>query len=194
MTNLTDPNEVRLTGENSFIRLFDGPDGPMLTRVSHWRVLHSPVGRGHALFVKSDLIDRQVRAYSDNIALARWLQEEIEPTLFPEFANQSLPVISAVFSRYGDTLTYWNEAVETEEDTILLNWYDFMQPFMLTAAPGMTKGRPHGIYSCFVPARRAQISLNGDYAAGQVQFEQRGDWQSSTAVLAWSETWVLPKA
>ena len=34
MTNLTDPNEVRLTGENSFIRLFDGEDGPMLTRVS----------------------------------------------------------------------------------------------------------------------------------------------------------------
>jgi hypothetical protein len=193
MTNLTDPNEVRLTGENSFIRLFDGEDGPMLTRASHWRVLHSPGGRGHALFVKSDLIDNQVRAYADNIALARWLQEEIETTLYPEFADQSLPVISAVFSRYGDTFTYWTEAIETDEDTILLNWHDFMPPFMLTAAPGLSEKRPHGIYSCFVPARRAQISLNGVYAGGEVHFEQRGDWESSTAVLAWSETWVLPK-
>jgi hypothetical protein len=40
----TDPNQVRLTGENSFIRLFDTQDGPQLTHVSHWRILYSPAG------------------------------------------------------------------------------------------------------------------------------------------------------
>lgn len=41
MVNPTDPNEVRLTGENSFIRLQDTEDGPQHTRASHWRVLWS---------------------------------------------------------------------------------------------------------------------------------------------------------
>ena len=44
----TDPNQVRLTGENSFIRLLEAADGPQLTRVSHWRILFSPAGAGHA--------------------------------------------------------------------------------------------------------------------------------------------------
>jgi hypothetical protein len=45
----TDPNQVRLTGENSFIRLLEAADGKQLTRVSHWRILYSPAGPGHVL-------------------------------------------------------------------------------------------------------------------------------------------------
>ena len=37
----TDPNQVRLTGENSFIRLQLEENGPQMTRVSHWRILYS---------------------------------------------------------------------------------------------------------------------------------------------------------
>ena len=69
-TNPTDPNQVRMTGENSFIRLQLEPGGPQITRISHWRVLYSPVGPGHALFLKSDVVDDEVLVYADNIALA----------------------------------------------------------------------------------------------------------------------------
>ena len=96
--NPVDPNSIRLTGENSFIRLVEGEE--QTTRASHWRVLYSPSGAGHVLFLKSDLVDG-VRVYADNIALARWLQEEIESLLFPEFADQSLQVLDAEFSREG---------------------------------------------------------------------------------------------
>ena len=96
--NPVDPNSIRLTGENSFIRLVEGDE--QTTRSSHWRVLYSPGGAGHVLFLKSHLVDG-VRVYADNIALARWLQEEIESLLFPEFADQSLQVIEAEFSRKG---------------------------------------------------------------------------------------------
>ena len=47
-----------------------------------------------------------VRIYTDNIAMTRWLQEEIESLLFPPFASQELPVIEAEFSRKGDTRTF----------------------------------------------------------------------------------------
>lgn len=191
-TNPTDPNQVRLTGENSFIRLLRQQGGPQTTRVSHWRVLLSPGGPGHALFIKSDVTDDEVRLYSDNIALARWLQEEIESLLFPEFADQSVPVIEAAFSKSGDGRSFWTETVESDEDTILLTWYDFLEPFMLVVPAGSAPGRPHGVYSCFVPARKAQITVNGDVAEGQVIQETRGNKKSSTACLAWSETWVRP--
>ncbi len=191
-TNPTDPNSVRMTGENSFIRLSAEQGGTLTTRVSHWRVLLSPAGTGHVLYLKSDVVDDEVMVYSDNIALARWLQEEIESMLFPEFADQSIPVIEAEFSRSGDTNSFWTESVESDGDTISLTWYDFGEPFMLVAPSGTTPGRAHGVYSCFVPARRAQITINGEVAQGNVFPETRGDKVSSTACLAWSETWVRP--
>ena len=89
-TNPTDPNKIRLTGENSFIRLSDPSSNQETTRASHWRVLWSPEGTGHGLFMQTDVLDDEVRIYSDNIALARWLQDEIESLLYPAFADQSL--------------------------------------------------------------------------------------------------------
>ena len=179
-----------LTGENSFIRLAHEEGGAQTTRISHWRILYSPAGPGHVLFFKSDLVNGEVRIYSDNIAMTRWLQATIESQLFPEFADLDLPVMQAEFDKTGDTNSFWTESVESDEDIIALTWYDFVQPFMLVAPVGTTPGRNIGVYSCFVPARRAQITFNGEIAQGNVYQETRGDKESSTACLAWSETWV----
>ena len=192
MVSPTDPNQVRMTGENSFIRLQQEENGPQTTRASHWRVLLSPGGPGHVLFLKSDATTDQVRIYADNIAVARWLQEEIESLLFPEFADESIPVVDALFSKTGDAMTFWTETVEADDETLSLTWYDFGEPFVLRSEAGSVPGRPHGVYSCFVPARRAQLTLNGVVASGRPFPEQRGDKTSSTACLAWSETWVRP--
>ena len=192
MVSPTDPNKVVLTGENSFIRLHDGDGGPQITRSSHWRILLSPAGPGHVLYLKSDLTNDEVRIYSDNIALARWLQGEIETHLFPDFADDSVPVTDAIFSHSGDHRSFWTETVESEEESIALSWYDFEEPYMLTVAAGTAAGRPHGVYSCFIPARKAQMTLNGIVAQGVTLPEMRGDKQSSSSCLAWSETWVKP--
>ena len=143
------------------------------------------------LFLKSDLIDDEVRIYSDNIAMTRWLQGEIESMLFEEFADESIPVIEAEFTKSGDGRSFWTEKVESDEEIVLLTWYDFVEPFMLVS-PAVAGGRTHGVYSCFIPAMRAQITVNGDAAEGDVVKQMRGDKQSSTACLAWSETWVRP--
>lgn len=186
----TDPNQVRLTGENSFIRLAHTADGPQTTRTSHWRVLWSPAGRGQVLFVRSEITDNMVRIYADNVALARWLQEEIESMLFPAFADQNLPVIEAAFEKTGDGQAFWTEMVDTDEESIRLTWYDFGEPFELTVAAGTGAFPHHGVYSCFIPARRAQFSMNGRVAAGRPFPQDRDGRAGSTACLAWSETWV----
>ena len=66
-TSPVDPNRVLLTGENSFLWLAQEDAGPHLTRVSHWRVLLSPAGPGHVLFLKSDVVGNEVLVYSDNM-------------------------------------------------------------------------------------------------------------------------------
>ncbi|MBI1832405.1 MAG: hypothetical protein HYR84_13260 [Planctomycetes bacterium] len=35
-------------------------------RTSHWRVLWSPVGQGHVLFIESPLAGKTPRIYADN--------------------------------------------------------------------------------------------------------------------------------
>ena len=140
MASPVDPNGVLMTGENSFIRLSHDGGTTLASRFSHWRVLWCAAGSGHALFAQSDLTDGKVRIYSDNPAVARWLQKSIESLLFPAFADTSIPVIT------------------------------------------------------FFPARSAQVELNGRFATGQVWAEKRGDRDSSSACLAWSETWVKPRA
>jgi hypothetical protein len=192
MTPPVDPNDVLMTGENSFIRL--SPDGgkTLSDRFSHWRVLWCPDGAGHALFMQSTLIDGQVRVYSDNPAVARWLQKTIEAVLYPQFADTSLPVARAQFLRAGSPPGTATETVTAGTDRIVMSWSDTIAPFVLNAPPGFMN-RPIGVFSTFFPARAARVELNGQSPAGHVWPEMRGDRQSSSACLAWSETWVKPR-
>jgi hypothetical protein len=187
-----DPNTVLMTGENSFIRLSRDGGQNMSDRLSHWRVLWCPAGPGHALFVQSELTDGQPRIYSDNVAVARWLQTTIETLLYPTFADTQIPVLDAAFDRDGDPRSAATETVVTASDTLTLTWYDFVEPFVLNAPPGFAN-RPLGVFSTFFPARSAQVELNGRFPTGRPWLEMRGDRQSSSACLAWSETWVKPR-
>ena len=192
MAQPVDPNDVLMTGENSFIRLSADGGKTHTSRVSHWRVLWCPAGAGHAMFLQSPLIDNRVQIYSDNIAVARWLQRTIETLLYPPFADVALPVFAAHFERSGDTQSAAVETVDSAIDSIVLTWHDYIEPFVLTMAPGMGN-RPIGVYSTFFPAKSAQIEMNGQFAPHATWLEMRGDRQSSSACLALSETWVKPR-
>lgn len=187
-----DPNAVLMTGENSFIRLSSDGGTTLTDRASHWRVLWCPAGGGHALFLQSTLTGGQVKIYSDNIAVARWLQTSIEKLLFPAFADTSVPVIAARFDRHGGPWSTATETVTATDARVTMSWYDCIEPFVLNAPPGFND-RPIGVFSTFFPARAAQLEVNGKVAPGQVWPEMRGDRQGSSATLAWSETWVKPR-
>ena len=193
MVNAADPNEVRLTGEHSFIGLALEENGDVLSHASHWRVILSPAGPGHVLFFKSELTDDELRVYSDNIALARWLQENIERTMRPEYGNTGIPVIDADFSQTGDVRSFWTKNMDSETDAISLTWYDFGEPYAVNISGGSMPGQPHGIYSCLVAARKAQVTLNGEAARGRPFPREQFGVTGSTSTLAFSETWVLPR-
>ena len=193
---LVDPHDPVMTGENSFIRLSSDGGKTVIDRTSHWRVLWSPAGQGHVLFIDTPLLlegaTSRPRIYSDTAGVARFLQRTIEVLLWKEFADESLPIIDAEFRRTGSSLSTVEERIVSSEDEILMSWWDLMPPFVLTMPPG-AMGRPLGVYSTFLPARSAQLSVNGEAASGQVFPQERGERKSSSCVLAWSETWTKPR-
>src|SRR5947207_4712056 len=113
-----DPNRTILTGENPFIRLSATNGGAITTNASYWRILFCPAGPGHVLYLKSELTDNRWRIYTDNIAMARWLQATVQGMLNPELTNQEIPVTDAEFGKSGDPRYFWTERVTSRKEEI----------------------------------------------------------------------------
>jgi hypothetical protein len=189
---MVDPHDPVMTGENSFLRLSTDGGQTFAHRTSHWRVLWSPAGSGHVLFIESPLLGGVPRLFADNAAVARFIQRTIEVMLHKPFAGDTLPVTDATFARTGHALSTVEERVVSARDTVILSWWNLMDPFVLTMPPG-AMGRPLGVYTTFLPAREAQLAVNGEVATGQVVSQDRFGRAASSCCLAWSETWTRPK-
>lgn len=185
------PHQLILIGENSFLRLSTDGGQTASTRCSHWRVLWTPAGPGNALFVDSKVTDG-VRIYADSVPLVRFLQKEIEYLLYKPFSDLNQPVIAATFERDGTPPGNSSEMVQTEKDAIRLSWSDFLEPFNFAADPGFD-GRPIGVQTTFFPANYAQLSVGGRNAVGTPWKMERGGKPSTSACLAWCETWFRPR-
>src|SRR3984893_10257529 len=121
--SIADPNKTILTGENPFIRLSPKDGEPNSTEASYWQLIFAPAGPGHVLYLKSELTERRWRIYSDNIAMARWLQSTVQGMLNAELLDTTIPVTDAQFSKSGDVRDFWTERLETsDEENALLRW------------------------------------------------------------------------
>ena len=188
-----DEHRVILTGENPFIRLSETDGAPTSTEASFWRVIFSPAGPGHVLYLRSRLTDDQLRIYSDNIALARWLQETVQGMLNEATRDPSIPVIDAEFERHGDMRSYWTESLDSAEEEISLTWYDLGDPLLVHTAPGEPAGRPYGVCTVLIPARGARLTVNWEHASGLPWPREREGRPFSTCALAFSESWTEPR-
>ena len=143
--SVLDPNQLILTGENPFIRLSETDGAPNTTNASFWRIILCPAGAGHVLYIKSELTDDQWRIYSDNIAMARWLQSTVQGMLNAELADQTIPVIDAEFTKSGDARDFWTERLVTTDEEIALTWYSIGEPLLIHTQPNAEPGRPYGV-------------------------------------------------
>lgn len=188
--SVADPNRVIVTGENPFIRLSPTNGAENTTDASFWRILFSPAGPGHVLYLKTDLVGGERRIYSDNIAMARWLQSTVQGMLNPETANLETPVTEAEFGRSGDPRYFWTETVTTGDEDISLTWYDLGDPLLIHTQPNAQPGRPYGVCTVLVPAMGARLTVNGMQASGKPWAREREGRPFSTCALAFSESWT----
>ena len=188
--SVADPNRVIVTGENPFIRLSETDGGPNKTDASFWRIIFSPSGPGHVLYIKSELTENRWRIYSDNIAMARWLQSTVQGMLNAELADTGIPVLDAEFTKSGDPRYFWTERVTSRGDEIALTWHDIGDPLLIHTQPNTQPGRPYGVCTVLVPALGARLSRNGIQAAGRPWPREREGRPFSTCALAFSESWT----
>lgn len=87
LISTADPNHVSLTVEDPFIRLSDKDGGVNTTNASFWRIITCPAGPGNVLYHYSELTENRWRIYSDNVAMARWLQSTVQGMLNAETAD-----------------------------------------------------------------------------------------------------------
>ena len=186
-----DPNKIRVSGENSFLRIGESEDTDPTAEMSHWRVVASPKGGGHILFAKSVPTNNEPRIYSDNFALARWLQEGVQASMRDTYSGD-IPIIDAEFSKSGDMLTTWVEYIASREEVIVMAWYDFLSPVQVANQPFENPDQPHGVYSLLIPARCAQLTINGEAVPGRVLSRDLFGKEGTSCCLALSETWTIP--
>lgn len=187
--------KVAVIGENPGIRLVMKEGAPPSTSVSFWRVLQSPAGTGHVCFVTSDIkgdgpTPDDIRlAFADNEKLAEYVALQLMTAFDKVYGEKPFPVRRARFERSGDTMTAWKETLTADGYTIDLVWRDFYEPFAIESRAGVPHN-PYTILSTFIPARAADVIINGTRAAGAATPRLRGTRQSSSAFLAFAETWL----
>jgi hypothetical protein len=185
-----DANRVILIGENSVIRLSETDSDGFTTNATFWRILSSEGGPGHVLYLKSELTDTRWRIYSDNIAMARWLQSTVLGAINPELVDPTIAVTDAEFARSGDTRDFWTERLDSRDEEIVLTWYRLGEPLLVHTHPNTIPGRPYGMCTVLVPALAARLTHNGIEARGRAWPREREGRPSSTCVLGLCESWT----
>jgi hypothetical protein len=191
--SVADPNKTILTGENPFIRLSKKDGDPNSTDASFWRIIFSPAGPGHVLYIKSEVTENRRLIYSDNIAMARWLASTVQGMLNAETKDPATPVIEAEFSKSGDPRYYWTERVKARGEEISLTWYDIGEPLLIHTQPNQQPDRPYGVCTVLIPAMGARLTRNGVDAVGSPWRREREGRPFSTCALAFSESWTEAK-
>jgi hypothetical protein len=188
---VADPNRVILTGENPFIRLSETDGAAFTTNASFWRVITSGAGPGHVLYIKSELTEDRWRIYSDNIAMARWLQTTVQGMLNAELKDLSIPVTDATFGKSGDARDYWTETAVAAGETLSLTWHDIGDPLLIHTYPNVgPDARPYGVCTVLIPALGARVTRNGVQAKGTAFPRVREERPFSTCALAFCESWT----
>jgi hypothetical protein len=187
-----DGNRVIVTGENQFVRLSEKDGDPHTTEASFWRIVLSPAGPGNVLYLRSELTGDRWKIWSDNVALARWLQRTVQGMLVADLRDESIPVADAVFSKSGDPRAFWTETVDAYGAKLTVTLSEFGDPILVHTKPSSEPPNPrvYGVCTVLVPAGAAHVTLNGTQAKGRAWPRDRLGRPYSTSGLGLAESWT----
>ena len=194
------PGAVAWTGENPGIYLKDTQDGPWTGLLTFFRITWSEHGRGHGVVVLDDpeveqsLPEVANFCITDNEPLARYLVDEF----FSNFASfkvspglkaiQYLPLTEV--HREGDTRHTYTEVVKSADQEVRMTWKGLSAPYAVDMPPEKGPTKAHEMYSLFLDASDALVTVNGRPLKGKVVEREFADTKKSTAFLAFSESWM----
>jgi hypothetical protein len=196
------PGVVDWTGENPGI-LLKNDDDSFAAMALFFRVAWSPVGQGQVLLLFASPNEEQGSAeapniiLSDNSELSDYLLENFIGRLAafrdaPAFKKLDHLVAQSVTSS-GDPMSHrYTETVAGEGYTIELVWEQLEAPRALELMPNQVGSGIHTMYTVLVPAQQAQIIVNGKSLPGKLGTRVQAGFETTTAFLYFSETWIIP--
>ena len=194
------PGVVEWSGENPGISLKQRPDGPFTALASFFRVVLSPQGRGHALVLMQSPseanppADRRNVCLTDNEPLARYLVAGFVSNFgafkgLPGLAGLTYRKLDSVAAS-GDPASTYSETVKAGDLTVVLTWSGLGAPFCFALPPDRSATGRHHMPSLFVGCADATITVNGRLLPGKPVPREVAGHNISTAMLAFSETWI----
>ncbi|WP_424812700.1 hypothetical protein [Roseococcus sp. YIM B11640] len=192
----TFPGTVEWSGENPGISLKEDPDGAFTTLASFFRVVLSPHGRGHALVLLQSPQEAAAGnvCLTDNEPLARWLVAEYVSHFG---AWRGLPGLASLTYRKldhveasGDAISSYAETVRAGDLTVKMEWSGLGKPFCFALPPALSATGKHHMPSLFVGCGKAAVTVNGVARPGAPIPRDVAGNRISTAMLAFSETWI----
>ncbi|MFG1350239.1 hypothetical protein [Xanthobacter autotrophicus] len=195
---------VDWSGENPGIYLKEQPDGPWTGLMCFFRIVYSPYGLGNGIVVLDEpntargLPDVANFCISDNEELARYLVADF----FSQFAAFRVsPGTSAIsylpateVRREGDTRSTYREIVRSPDFEVVATWNGLGAPYAVDMPPEKGPTKKHEMYSVFLDAPDASVTINGRPLKGSVTTRNCADTVKSSAFLAFSESWMRTEA
>jgi hypothetical protein len=194
------PGTVDWSGENPGMYLKGSPEGPFVTLISFFRIVLSPHGRGHAAFLFLDphgdgrSPGKPNLCATDNEPLARYLRDNF---LARFMAFRGVPAVGTCrfvtgwdFVASGDPRREYVERFLAEGGEVVLAWEQLTDAFMVELPKENSATGLHEMFSLFVTASSARASIFGNGVAGKPVPRDMAGKATSTAFLAFSETWV----
>lgn len=198
------PGIVDWTGENPGILLKDD-QGNFTAMALFFRVVWSPVGQGQVLLLYSSPNSSDPNAdapnlmLSDNAELSQYLLDNFISKLAafrdaPAFNNIKQLSAQSIHTS-GDPMGHrYTETISGEGYAVELVWEALQAPQALELSPEEVGTKEHTMSTLLVPANDAQIIVNGRSLPGKVGSRVQAGFETTSAFLYFSETWVIPPA
>lgn len=198
MTEVKRP--ILFSGENPGMTLYVPGTEQVVAVVSYWHCTDSPWGIGHALIL---WIAKGTSAapsighggiFTDNRDLAQILVENLTQH-FPEFQDvpvETLAYVDAPCEHTYDGISY-RAVCRTPEAQVEVEWHDVLDRKQVVWPQFPAGAATYDLTTVICPCRVGHVWVNGELMEGEVKTVQAANgFFSSTAFLAFAETWVGP--
>ena len=194
MTEVRRP--IFMSGENPGITLHAPGTEEVRAVASYWHCTDSPLGVGHVLILwVGDGSGSTCQAIlTDHLSLAKVLVER-RTRHFPEFQGIPVADFPYVEAQCGHTFdgSSYRALGRSTSLRIELEWTGLMDRKQILWPRFPAGDVVFDLTTVICPCRSARILVNDTPSAGEVRtMESTGGHSSSTAFLAFAETWVGP--
>lgn len=197
-------NEIKrpvfFSGENPGMTLYLPGTEQAIAVVSYWYCTDSPFGVGHVLVLWLNPATTPVAEighggiFTDNRNLAQVLVNNLTQH-FPEFQDVPINTLSTIEAQCDHTFDSHRYQVkcQTPQIPIEIEWHKLLERKQVIWPRFPAGEAAYDLTTVICPCQMGQIQLNGKRIAGEARVTQAADGQfSSTAFLAFAETWIGP--